>query len=76
LGQVTAAQGRLTDAVVHFREAVRLQSEDAEAQENLGRALLDLGKKEEASFHLREAVRILRSSPASQSTILRPARGS
>ncbi len=54
----------MSDAVQYFREAIRLQPEDAEVQESLGRGLFELGKKDEASIHLQDALRILRSSPA------------
>jgi Flp pilus assembly protein TadD len=56
----------MSEAVRFFREAVRLRTEDAEAQESLGRGLLELGHKEEASIHLNEALRILRSTPAAR----------
>jgi len=61
-----AAQGKLGEAVPYFREAVRLRPQDAQVHQNLGRGLLELGKKDEAIEHLQEALRILRSSPASR----------
>ena len=64
LGQVMAAQGELSEAMLYFREAARLRPQDAEPHESLGRALLELGKKEEASKHLEQALRILRATPS------------
>jgi Flp pilus assembly protein TadD len=61
-----AAQGKLGEAVQYFREATRLRPQDVEAHQNLGRGLLELGKKDEATKHLQEALRILRSSPAAR----------
>ena len=66
LGRILAAQGKLDNAIVHFREAARLLQNDAEAQESLGRGLLEVGRKDEGAKHLAEAVRILRSSPTAR----------
>jgi len=46
----------------YFCQAVR-SDRRPETQKSLGRALLELGKRDEAAKHLQEAVRILKSSP-------------
>lgn len=58
LGLVRANEGRLVEAVRHFREAVRVDPDFFEAQYNLGTRLSMQGKTDEAVFALFEALRI------------------
>jgi hypothetical protein len=58
LGAVLIRRGRLDEALTHFSEAVRLEPDFAEAQNNLGSLLLQLGKPNEALTHYREAARL------------------
>ncbi len=59
LGLSLAQQGRLDEAVVHFRAALGMRPDFAQAHHNLGIALAQQGKLEEATCCLREAVRLL-----------------
>jgi Flp pilus assembly protein TadD len=56
-----AAQDELDQAIDHFRQAVRLQPEFAEAHESLAQALVQQGRKEDAVHHYNEALRIMKS---------------
>jgi Flp pilus assembly protein TadD len=51
-----ARGGRLADALVEFREAVRLDPGSAQAQNNLGLALVQTGNAAEAVTHFQAAV--------------------
>lgn len=55
--------GRLPDAVREFEATLRLTPADPAVHNNLGLALLRLGRKDEALGHLREAVRLAPDSP-------------
>lgn len=63
LGYGLAGLGRVAEAVEPYREAVRLKSGSALAQNNLGDALLKTDRVDEAEPHLREAVRLDPSLP-------------
>ncbi|MBI2347931.1 MAG: tetratricopeptide repeat protein, partial [Deltaproteobacteria bacterium] len=67
LGRVVAAQGQLGEAVEHFRDALRIQPEFADAHESLGRALAQQGKRDEAVKHYQEALRIMKSGAGAAS---------
>jgi tetratricopeptide (TPR) repeat protein len=58
LGQDLVAQGRLDEAIGHFREALRLHPEYATAHNSLGLALAQQGRLAEAIAHYREALRL------------------
>lgn len=58
LGSVLRAEGKLEEAVEHFRAAVAANPAAAPALNNLGGVLLELGRPEEALAPLREAVRL------------------
>jgi Flp pilus assembly protein TadD len=59
LGHALAAEGRLDEAIVHYREAVRIRPGYAEAHNNLGLALARQGKIDDAIPHYTEAIRLL-----------------
>ena len=56
LGSVLASQGRLDEAIDHFRKAVRLKPDSPDVFYNLGRALYSQGKLDEAIHCLRQAI--------------------
>ena len=58
LGVALVAEGRVTEAIPHYYEALRFNPTYAEAQYNLGNALARLGKGPEAIPHYLEALRI------------------
>lgn len=58
LGAALANLGRPQEAVVHYREALRLRPTSAEAHNNLGNTLFQLGRPDEAIPHYLESVRI------------------
>jgi Flp pilus assembly protein TadD len=58
LGIALSDQGRVSEAVVQYAEAVRLNPSYADAQSNLGASLLDQGNVHEAVPHLFEALRL------------------
>ena len=58
LGLVLAADGRLAEAVPHYREALRLKPDFANAHNNLGLALGATGRTAEAIAQFQEAIRI------------------
>jgi Flp pilus assembly protein TadD len=51
-------QGKITEAIAQFREAVRVKPDDVEAQNNLGYELLLSGKPDEAIEPLRKALEV------------------
>ena len=58
LGMVLAGQGRVEEAVAHYREALRIKPDNEEAHNNLGAALSGQGRAAEAIAHYREALRL------------------
>src|SRR5213079_2488970 len=58
LGKALAESGRLPEAIVQDREAVRLRPTMAGAHNNLGKALADLGRGDDAIAHYRAAVQL------------------
>jgi tetratricopeptide (TPR) repeat protein len=59
LGVKLKERGRIEEAIVHLREALRLKPDYAQAHNNLGNALSDQGEFDAAINHLSEAVRLL-----------------
>ena len=57
LGFILAGQGKLDEAVAHYRAAIKLKPDLEEAHNNLGMALARQGKLDEAILHYREAVK-------------------
>ncbi len=58
LGTVLQLQGKLDDAINHYRIALQFDPDDADVHKNLGNALSTQGKTEEAIKHLTESLRI------------------
>jgi protein O-mannosyl-transferase len=58
LGIVLVSQGKTSDAISQFAEAVRLDPDFSEARINLGAALANAGRIDEAAQHYSEAVRL------------------
>jgi tetratricopeptide (TPR) repeat protein len=58
LGVLLVDQGRIPEAIDHYRRALEANRDFAEAQSNWGVALHAQGRNEEALAHLREAVRL------------------
>jgi len=51
-------QGNMAEAVIHLKEAVRIEPRSAEYHNYLGYILAHQGKEDEAIIHFREALRI------------------
>ena len=58
LGKIVGSQGNLTEAIEHYRQALKVDPAHAKAHYNLGVALTRRGDLEEAIGHFRQAVRI------------------
>jgi tetratricopeptide (TPR) repeat protein len=58
LGALLFRQGRVNEAIFHFRKAVEIDAEQAEPQANLGNALLQNGDLDEAIAQYSNALRI------------------
>ncbi len=58
LGIALQEQGRLEEAISHYREAIRLRPHYPEARASLGAALLRLGRTDEAIRQLSETIRM------------------
>ncbi|MDO8805941.1 MAG: tetratricopeptide repeat protein [Elusimicrobiota bacterium] len=58
LGVVMTEQGKTDEAVKHYREALRISPDYAQAHTKLGVILAAQGKTDEAVMHYREALRI------------------
>ncbi|MGD1031913.1 MAG: tetratricopeptide repeat protein [Opitutaceae bacterium] len=58
LGSVIQEQGRVAEALPHFREAIRLRPDYPEAQNNVGAALFKMGRPADAIPYYREALRL------------------
>ncbi len=58
LGHALEREGKVEEAIRHYRAALRILPDYAEAHDNLGVALLSIGKSEEAESHFREAIRL------------------
>jgi Flp pilus assembly protein TadD len=53
-----ASQGNFTGAAEQFRDAVRLNPQDADAEANLGSALAQMGELKEAKLHFERALQL------------------
>ncbi len=58
LGVAVAEEGRIEEAIAHYREAIRIKPNYLDAHYNLGVNLMKQGRYEEAMDHYREALRI------------------
>ncbi len=58
LGRALAERGKLDEAIVHYRQAIRLRPDYAKVHYNLGLALDEQGKLEETILHYNEALRL------------------
>jgi len=58
LGLALADQGRLDEAIVHYRASLALDPKSVEAHTNLGAALAQLGRLQEALPHFEAAYRL------------------
>ncbi len=58
LGSALLLEGRVSDAVGHYEQALRLKPDFAEAQYNLGNAFLQEGKVSDAVGHYEQALRL------------------
>ena len=69
VGQSLAAEGRLDEAIAHYREAIRLRSDYSEACNNLGAALEAQGRLGEAEARYRQAIRLTERMVAVQDSL-------
>ena len=58
LGTLLLHGGKVSDAIGHFEQALRIKPDDADAHNNLGAALYQTGKSDEAMTQYRQALRI------------------
>jgi Tfp pilus assembly protein PilF len=58
LGHSFILDGKIDDAILHFREALNIKPDYAQAQYNLGLALTYQGKMEESIIHYKKALKI------------------
>jgi tetratricopeptide (TPR) repeat protein len=58
LADLLLRQGRVREAISHCEEALRIQPEDADAENNLGLAFLQIGAERDAVVHLRKCLEI------------------
>jgi cytochrome c-type biogenesis protein CcmH/NrfG len=58
LADLLLRQGRVHEAISHCEEALRIQPEDADAQNNLGLAFLQIGDERDAVVHLSKCLEI------------------
>lgn len=58
LGSALLRQGKTGEAIVHYREALRINPSFVAAHDNIGSALFKQGKVDEAVAHYHEALRV------------------
>ena len=68
-GAVLQGLGRLTEAEAEFREALRLNPNQAEAHNNLGNVLRDLGRYEESGTCYRRALELQPDFPEAHNNL-------
>ena len=69
LGIVLSEQGETDQAIDHYRQAITLRSDYAEAHYNLGRLLVEQGRLDEAIDHYERAVEINPADPEAQNNL-------
>ncbi len=73
LGFILASPGysqkAINEAIYHFQQAVDLNPDYAEAQNNLGNLLSKTGRAKEAEEHFRQALRVKPDYPEAQQTL-------
>jgi Flp pilus assembly protein TadD len=62
MGIALVRQGKINEAIGHFREALKIRPNYAAVHNNLGAALAKQGRIEEATRHFSEALRIRRNA--------------
>jgi Flp pilus assembly protein TadD len=68
---VLAQEGKFSDAVVQFREALRLEPDAADIHNNLGSLLAESGRREEARAQFEEALRLKPDYPDARDNLRR-----
>jgi protein O-GlcNAc transferase len=58
LANALVSQDKFLEAIEHYRAALRLHPDDANAEANLGGALAETGQLSEAKQHFQRALRI------------------
>ncbi len=58
LGNALASQGKISEAIAHYSEALRIEPEFALVHYNLGLVLVQQGKIEEAARHFETALQL------------------
>ncbi len=58
LGNVLRQEGRMDEAISHYKVALQMRPNYAQTHDNLGHALLQQGEVDEAIFHLQKALQI------------------
>ncbi len=63
MGLALSAEGKLDEAISHYRQALEIKPDYWQAQNNLGLALQSQGKLDEAVVHYRQALQVEPNSP-------------
>src|SRR2546425_210836 len=74
-GEALAQQGKLAEAIEHYRQALNIRPDYADAHYNWGLVLAQQGKRAEASEHFRQALRINPDFAQARSNLLNALRG-
>ena len=70
-----AQQGKPAEAIEHFRQALKIKPDYADALNNWGAALARQGKPAEAIEHYQQALKLRPSFPEAQSNLVNALRG-
>jgi tetratricopeptide (TPR) repeat protein len=71
LGNVLLREGKPSDAIGHYEQALRIKPDNAKAHNDLGSALAQTGKIEEAIAHYQQALRIKPDFTQAQNALAR-----